>query len=65
MPVKVEFVAPYTELEFDPGSSASRVDAGTYRFGCTANLNIRSPAEMNGTAFIRMDTLPAVELTEQ
>ncbi len=64
-PVKVEFVVPYTELEFDPGSSTSQVHAGTYRFGGTANLNIQSPAEMKGTAFIRMDTLPAVELTEQ
>ncbi|WP_175839293.1 hypothetical protein [Burkholderia anthina] len=63
--VKIEFVVPYTELVFDPGSSEPQVHAGTYRFGGTANLNIQSPAEMKGTAFIRMDTLPAVELTEQ
>ncbi|WP_431822031.1 hypothetical protein [Burkholderia sp. F1] len=64
-PVKVEFVVPYTELAFDPGSSAQQIHAGTCRIAGTANLNIQSPAEMKGKVLTRMDTLPAVELTEQ
>ncbi|WP_396330257.1 hypothetical protein [Burkholderia anthina] len=62
--VRIEFVVPYTELVFDPGSSEPQVHAGTYRIGGTANLNIQSPAEMKGKVSTRMDTLPAVALTE-
>ncbi|KAJ3472697.1 hypothetical protein NLI96_g13285 [Meripilus lineatus] len=64
-PVKVEFVVPYTEVTFDPASSAQQIHEGTYRIGGMANLNIQSPDEMTGKVFTRMDMLPAVELTEQ
>lgn len=62
--VKVEFVVPYTEMTFDPDSSARQIHAGTYRMGGALNVNIQSPDEMNGKVFTRMDMLPAVELTE-
>ncbi|WP_423392098.1 hypothetical protein [Burkholderia sp. LMG 21824] len=64
-PVKIEFVVPYADLEFDPDSSARQILAGAYRIGAVANLNIQTPDEMNGKVFTRMDSLPAVELTEQ
>ncbi len=64
-PVKVEFVVPYTELTFDPGSSAQQIHAGTYRMGGALYVNIQSPDEMKGKVFTRMDMLPAVELTER
>ena len=62
--VKVEFVVPYTEVTFDPDSSARQIHAGTYRMGGALKVNIQSPDEMKGKVFTRMDMLPAVELTE-
>ncbi|NHV30259.1 hypothetical protein [Burkholderia sp. D-99] len=62
--VKVEFVVPYTEVTFDPDSSARQIHAGTYRMGGALKVNIQSPDEMKGEMFTRMDMLPAVELTE-
>ncbi|MFJ1210190.1 hypothetical protein [Burkholderia pyrrocinia] len=64
-PVKLEFVVPYEELTFDPGSSPQQLHAGPYRMVGAANLNIQTPAEMKGKAFTRMDALSAVDLTER
>ncbi|RQS99408.1 hypothetical protein DF035_21800 [Burkholderia contaminans] len=64
-PVKVEFVVPYDELTFDPGSSAQQIQGGAFRMYGDANVNIQSPSVMKGTAFIRMDKQPAVDLTER
>ncbi|WP_322078512.1 hypothetical protein [Burkholderia cepacia] len=64
-PVKVEFVVPYEALTFDPGSSAQQIDGGVFRMTGIANINIRTPAEMEGNALIRMDALPAVELSDR
>ncbi|CAB3963605.1 hypothetical protein BLA9940_02869 [Burkholderia aenigmatica] len=64
-PVKVEFVVPYDELTFDPGSSAQQIQGGTFRMYGVANVNIQSPSVMKGAAFIRMDKQPAVDLTER
>ncbi|WP_143330985.1 hypothetical protein [Burkholderia aenigmatica] len=63
--VKVEFVVPYDELTFDPGSSAQQIQGGTFLMVGVANVDIRSPAVMKGKAFIRMDKQPAVDLTER
>ncbi|WP_175865301.1 hypothetical protein [Burkholderia cepacia] len=63
--VKVEFVVPHDALTFDPGASRQRIPGGTYQMFGVANVNIQSPSEMKGKAFIRMDKLSDVDLTER
>ncbi|KWB17869.1 hypothetical protein WL32_25545 [Burkholderia cepacia] len=63
--VKVEFVVPHDALTFDPGASRQQIPGGTYRMFGEANVNIQSPLEMKGKAFIRMDKLSDVDLTER
>ncbi|POM20889.1 hypothetical protein CSX04_02311 [Burkholderia cepacia] len=63
--MKVEFVVPHDALTFDPGASRQQIRGGTYRMFGEANVNIQSPSEMKGKAFIRTDKLSDVDLTER